>query len=154
MSVARNKSTFASWLELLRVPNLLTVPGDPVAGYLLAMQADASLRFSILAVAAASVCFYAAGLLLNDLHDLEIDRCQRPERPLPSSRIAVPEAVIALAILLGAGIGLCATAGLRALLAGLLLVTAIVTYNLFLKNVPLVGALGMGLCRGHFTLPP
>ena len=30
--------TLAPWFRLLRLPNLLTVPGDPVAGALLAEQ--------------------------------------------------------------------------------------------------------------------
>ena len=31
---------------------------------------------------------YAAGMALNDLFDLEIDRAERPARPLPSGRVS------------------------------------------------------------------
>jgi hypothetical protein len=60
------------------------VPGDPVAGYL--VSNDGFIDGTILLVAAASLCFYGAGLLLNDLVDLSEDRLERPSRPLPSGQ--------------------------------------------------------------------
>src|SRR6266567_8976267 len=79
-----------AWLQLLRAPNLFTVPGDPLAGFLLATagRPDIRLVFAI----TASLCFYCHGLLLNDLADLAEDRRDRPNRPLPSGA-ASPGAV-------------------------------------------------------------
>ena len=42
----------------------------------------------LLLLAAASSLLYAAGVVLNDVFDLEIDRHERPERPIPSGRIS------------------------------------------------------------------
>ena len=55
-----------AWLQLFRVPNLLTVPGDAMAGFLLAQAAGLSaarphLRMAL--AAAVSLLIYAAGLL-------------------------------------------------------------------------------------------
>ena len=36
-----------------------------------------------------SALMYMAGMVLNDVFDVEVDRVERPERPLPSGRIAV-----------------------------------------------------------------
>ena len=36
-----------------------------------------------------SALMYMAGMVLNDVFDVEVDRAERPERPLPSGRIAV-----------------------------------------------------------------
>ena len=32
---------------------------------------------------------YSAGMVLNDVFDVEVDRVERPERPLPSGQIPV-----------------------------------------------------------------
>lgn len=135
-----------TWLQLLRAPNLFTVPGDPIAGYLISNAGftDASLVF----VAGASLCFYGAGLLLNDLVDLEEDKAERPNRPLPAghaSLSAVRRTLWALNIL---GI-LCliATGSKRAVIAGVLTVAAVWSYNCITKKIPFLGSLNMGLCR-------
>ena len=33
-------------------------------------------------------CLYAAGMVLNDAFDAELDARERPERPIPSGRIS------------------------------------------------------------------
>ncbi|NBV85120.1 MAG: hypothetical protein EBS01_02380 [Verrucomicrobia bacterium] len=75
-----------TWLQLFRAPNLFTVPGDPIAGYLIAYAGffDTSIVF----VTMASLAFYGAGLLLNDLIDIAEDRAERPNRPLPSGQVS------------------------------------------------------------------
>jgi 4-hydroxybenzoate polyprenyltransferase len=67
----------------LRLPNLFTVPGDPIAGFLLACgaanQRVALLDYRVAFAVIASLCLYSAGLVMNDLFDLEEDRRDRPE---------------------------------------------------------------------------
>ena len=84
------------WLRLLRVPNLLTVPGDVLSGFFLAMVSlracgvDVSVSQFVPALAlclCASLCLYAAGLVFNDVADLAVDAVERPSRPLPSGAI-------------------------------------------------------------------
>ena len=38
-------------------------------------------------LAAASALLYSAGMVLNDVFDVELDRQEQPYRPLPSGRI-------------------------------------------------------------------
>ncbi len=139
-------SALRTWLQLFRAPNLFTVPGDPLAGYLLACFGD--VQNGLFTPIAASLCFYAAGLLLNDLADLAEDRAERPNRPLPSGA-ARPRtvAVVMVALFIG-GLVLCAQAGVWTLGTGVAIVIAVCTYNLWTKHIPGVGALNMGLCRG------
>src|SRR5687768_2365240 len=95
-SPTREPARRRAWLQLLRAPNLFTVPGDPLAGYLLATQLLAlpgDLRVAL--AIGASFCFYSAGLMLNDLLDLREDRRDRPERPLPSGAVKTGHAWIA-----------------------------------------------------------
>jgi 4-hydroxybenzoate polyprenyltransferase len=142
-----SQSRVRVWLQLLRAPNLFTVPGDSVAGYL--VSNDGFTDWSLPLVALASLCFYGAGLLLNDLVDLREDQIERPFRPLPSG-LARPATVRrVLWTLNGAGlILLCATGSLRALACGALTVGAVCLYNCVTKHRPVWGALTMGACRG------
>lgn len=137
-----------AWLELLRVPNLLTVPGDPTAGFLLAAASKATVQPALVAGVLASLCFYAAGLLLNDWHDIEHDRVERPERPLPSGRVRRGAALAAALSVMALGLGLCAAVGGRTLLIGAILAACVAAYDLILKEVPVAGPVAMGLCRG------
>lgn len=138
-------SLIRTWLQLFRAPNLFTVPGDPLAGYLLASFGAVEPRLAL--AIGASLCFYAAGLLLNDLADLREDREERPDRPLPSGA-AKPAAVVAVMIALTvAALALCAKAGPATLAAGIALGLVIATYNLGAKHFPFIGALNMGTCR-------
>ena len=140
------RSIFRTWLQLVRAPNLFTVPGDPLAGYLLA--AFGSVDRWIFYPLGASLCFYAGGLLLNDLADLKEDRAERPNRPLPSGSAHPVAVVIAMLLLFLGALTLCAAVGKWTLWTGAALLAAIVAYNGYNKRLPVVGALNMGLCRG------
>ena len=142
-----SKKTGSAWLQLLRAPNLLTVPGDPWAGFLLSTHGG-PLRWVALCAIAASLCFYCAGLLLNDLVDRERDRRERPARPLPSGRISPRAAWAVFCVFSLLALACSFLAGLRAFYVGLSLFAAILSYNLLLKGLPWIGPLNMGLCRG------
>ena len=115
------------FVELVRAPAALSVPGDAVAG---ATAADVLDRRTA-GVAAASVCLYWAGMAANDWADRELDAKERPERPIPSGRI---KPIVALGVaggLSAAGLALAVTAGgRRTLPIGAALVGAIWTYDL------------------------
>ena len=135
------------WLQLLRAPNLLTVPGDVLAGCLLAAGTKFTPDMDLGRAVLASVFFYASGLVLNDLADLEIDRKERPARPLPSGRVGLPAARAVAMLLMAAALGFCAWIGGRTMIVGAVLCAAILSYNLLAKHRALSGPLNMGLCR-------
>ena len=142
----KTPSLLRTWLQLLRAPNLFTVPGDPVAGYLISNAGFTD--GSLLLVAGASLCFYGAGLLLNDLVDLAEDKTDRPSRPLPAGHASLPSVrrvhwllnILGILFLLGTG-------STRAVLAGVATVAAVWSYNCLTKKIPVLGSLNMGLCR-------
>lgn len=72
--------------ELVRLPAVLSVPGDVFVGAATSGQARDIPRAA--GLAAASSCFYLAGMALNDYADREVDARERPNRPIPSGRVS------------------------------------------------------------------
>lgn len=109
-------------------------------------------QLGVLAVlAAASACLYTAGMVLNDVFDAEVDARERPFRPIPSGRVALPIARLLGWELLLMGVGLAWAAAWLHGSAGpgnvaTLLAACVVLYDAWLKKTPL-GPLGMGACR-------
>jgi 4-hydroxybenzoate polyprenyltransferase len=128
--------------ELVRLPAVLSVPGDALVGSATA-RAPGGAR---LAVSAALL--YLAGMALNDYADRAVDMLERPSRPIPSGRVPARTAHrLALHGTL-AGVG---TAGFfggrRALRVALPLAGSIWVYDLRAKSGP-AGPGVMAACRG------
>ncbi len=135
------------YLQLVRLPNVFTAAADSLAGWLLVMGTFAMpLRW--LPLVLASMAIYAAGIVLNDRFDLEIDRVERPDRPLPSGRVSERFATWLGTGLLVVGFGLAAASGstVSAIVASVL-ITCVVGYDAGLKRTVL-GPQVMGACRG------
>ena len=98
------------------------------------------------------MCFYAAGLLDNDLADLAEDRAERPSRPLPSGAVQPRTVAVVAAVLVGAGFLLAGKLGGTALIVAAAVVVAVGLYNHVTTHLPFVGALNMGVCRGLSVL--
>ncbi|MET8686851.1 SCO3242 family prenyltransferase [Streptomyces sp. NPDC004732] len=133
-----------AWVELLRVPALFTVPGDALAG-----AAATGLRpnhRTLLAIGS-SLCLYEAGMALNDWADRAEDAVERPERPLPSGRIAPPAALAAATALTAAGLALASRAGRPSLAMAGALAATVWAYDLGLKHTP-AGPAAMAAARG------
>ena len=140
------------WCAFFRIPNLPSLPGDPLAGAVLAalsLPLSPSLP-TLLLLSAASILLYMGGLADNDLVDLERDRQDAPDRPLPSGAIPLKTAkAVRLATL--AGGMLCGWAGgfhRGWFLTAPLLILLILLYNRIKTAHPLCGAWAMGGCRG------
>lgn len=143
----RSANRFHAWLQLLRAPNLLTVPGDPLVGIFLAAGPDSILPARAFLSLAAAFAFYLFGLIINDYCDIEEDRRTRPDRPLPAGTVKPRSALIWAVLLALAGLGACAAVNATVFMTGIALVAAICAYDLGFKKNPLLGPLTMGLCR-------
>jgi len=148
-----------AWLQLFRLPNVFTAAADVLMGYLFTHATrdprlhiglfDPPLHIGLLV--AASCLIYTAGMVLNDVFDLEIDRAERPGRPLPSGRIGIELArKIGFALLIG---GVTAAAGAsvvthnqRPIAVAVVLALIVVLYDWRIKRTA-AGPLAMGACR-------
>jgi 4-hydroxybenzoate polyprenyltransferase len=102
----------------------------------------------LLSAMAAALFLYLFGLIVNDMVDLETDRTERPDRPLPAGEITLHQARLAAIAAALSGLNVALYAGKPALIVAGVLSGVILLYNGKLKNVPGFGALAMGACRG------
>ncbi len=145
-----------AFLRLCRPANLPTAAADSIAGMALAgifvdvsgFRAGFDNFDNPFFLVLTSVFLYAGGVVLNDFFDAEIDKLERPERPIPQGLVHKTEVAVFGGLLLVLGIG---TAFLVNTISGsvaLLLAFFIVLYDAFSKKDNLLGPLNMGLCRG------
>ena len=145
-------SAFRAYLELVRLPNVFTAMADVTMGFLFTRAVFAPSDGWIFGLLlAASSALYMSGMVLNDVFDFEADRRERPERPLPSGRIALGFArwLGWELLLVGAGMAWLASFAAgdsRPGMVGTLLVGCIVAYDAGMKRTA-AGPLFMGACR-------
>jgi len=137
-------------LQLFRPPNLFTVPGDPLCGYLIA--SGGRLSWHVIPAIGISVALYCAGLIVNDLADFSEDLRDRPMRPLPSGGVAVKAANTIAIVLISIAVILANLVNATVAVIAVILVNEILFYNVFAKKNAFVGPIAMGLCRGSSVL--
>ncbi len=147
--------SIGDWAQLVRLPNSFTLISDTTAASLVVGSFLLPVPAYILTLLA-SFCAYWAGMILNDVVDIEEDRISRPSRPLPAGRISpvIAGHVAHGMLLIGPMLILVATniypaqklwMG-AAFGAAMLLSLTVRSYNSSLKPT-LVGPVLMGLCR-------
>ncbi len=174
MDESETTSPLQNYLELLRLPNVFTAVADVAMGFFFVQAAWAFSDdpqqtllpiglWTVGLLATASALLYSAGMVLNDVFDIELDHEEQPYRPLPSGRIPLSSArwlgwqLLTLGIMLASGAAVMlgryppahtdnfVLAWLPAIVAAALAVL-IVLYNAGLKRTPL-GPVAMGGCR-------
>jgi 4-hydroxybenzoate polyprenyltransferase len=158
---ARSSSRLLAYLQLFRLPNVFTAMADIAMGFWFTHAAVVGIdRLVFALLLTASSCLYTAGMVLNDVYDLEIDRAERPKRPLPSGRIDAKFAgrigtalmiaglVAALvAVLLNRGEGFSQQwMQFRPVICAIGLAGLVLLYDRILKHTPF-GPVSMGGCR-------
>lgn len=134
-------------VAMLRPPNLPTAWADVLLGYWMVQWEQPWGDPKVLAaLLVASSGLYLAGMVWNDVFDVEVDRKERPDRPIPSGDVSLSFARLLATILTFAGLGAAAFAGMAPFVVALVLTAAILFYDAFAKNYPF-GPLAMGLCR-------
>jgi 4-hydroxybenzoate polyprenyltransferase len=133
-----------AFLQLLRPANVATALADVLAGFAIAGLGNrASLPWLLLSTAA----LYAGGIVLNDVFDRDVDRLERPERPIPSGRIRAAHAAALGGVLLALGIATAAAANTTALMVALAIAACVLLYDAWGKRHATVAPLNMAMCR-------
>jgi 4-hydroxybenzoate polyprenyltransferase len=132
------------YLQLLRPANVATALADVLAGFAIAGLGNRpALPWLLLATAA----LYAGGIVLNDVFDRDLDRLERPERPIPSGRISAASAAALGGGLLALGVVAAAAANVTALLVALAIAGCVLLYDGWGKRHAAVAPLNMAMCR-------
>ncbi|HEU4610236.1 MAG TPA: UbiA-like protein EboC [Chitinophagaceae bacterium] len=141
----------------MRLANIVTAISDILAGItiaLFAVQKDwTQLAIApVLLLVLATIGLYGGGVVFNDVFDAELDKIERPERPIPSGLISKTSAATFACLLLllavvAAGLVQEDFFSLSFYLAVATAVAAVV-YDKWGKHHALFGPLNMGLCRG------
>ena len=137
------------YLELLRPANVVTAVADVLAGYAVAGRTNHPALPWLLG---ATVCLYAGGVVLNDFFDRAVDAVERPERPIPSGRVAASSAALLGGALLVAGVAAAAQGTSAAAMVAAVIAALVILYDARMKRYAIAGPLNMGLCRGFNLL--
>ena len=135
------------YIQLARLPNAFTSPSNVIAGYFTITSINNLNLSDLSTLMLSSALFYMSGVIFNDYFDFNVDKIERPSRPLPSGTTSRKKAlVIASALMISANI-LAFTVSNSSLLIGLLLSCVILAYNCKLKLNKFSGPVAMGGAR-------
>lgn len=135
-----------NYLTLVRFPNLFTLPSNVLAGYFSSNIYNEVEINTIILVIFSSACLYAAGVIFNDIADRQIDRKERPNRPIPSGKVTQRSAIILALLLMAISITVNYLISAVTFIVGFILVATIMLYDFVLKN-SLFGPMVMGTTR-------
>jgi len=130
------KVSIKNYLVLVRLPNLFTLPSNILVG----MAIVSSLAFTLtsftqfLLLVTISVLLYCVGIVLNDLYDFDIDKKERPNRPLPSGKISRRSAIVLVTIFSTLALILSLQVSFSTLVISTILFSVIFGYDKYLKN--------------------
>lgn len=137
-------------LTLFRPVNFLITLVTGFVSVLIAENGDfthATLYFGVIA-GVSSALIGAGGNIINDILDVEIDRINRPDRPIPSGKVTVTTATRLYIFSKMFGIFFAAMAGIIPALIAAASSFVIFFYSYILKNIPLVGNITVSFFTG------
>ncbi|WP_432710043.1 UbiA-like protein EboC [Pedobacter sp.] len=137
------------YIRLMRPANVVTAVADVLAGIAVSGYLLGSANvMPMIVLCISTIGLYSGGIIFNDVFDVELDKIERPERPIPSGLISVKEASVFGAVFFALGVVAASFCNPASFILSILILIACLTYNKWLKHDRLLGPLNMGLCRG------
>lgn len=127
---------FKDYFLLIRLPNLFTLPSNILVGFAIASSLTLTITSLVqaLLLVTISILLYCVGLVLNDLFDYNIDKKERPDRPLASGKISRKIAIVLVTIFSVIALGLSILVSVPTFGISLVLIALIFGYDKYLKN--------------------
>lgn len=135
----------------MRPANIVTAVSDILAGVAMTGIVAYSSRFylsDVLLLVLSTIGLYGGGVVFNDVFDADLDRVERPERPIPSGKVSEMGAARFGSFLWIVGIFAAFLVNYIASAIALSIAVASLIYDRWAKHHPFFGPLNMGLCRG------
>ncbi len=137
----------------MRPANIVTAIADVLAGvaisgFIIVPNLSVARALPIVLLCISTTGLYGGGVVFNDVFDADLDKIERPERPIPMGIISLKEGALLGIFLLLIGI---ITAFIVNPFSGLLAIAIsvfAVVYDKWGKHHTFLGPLNMGLCRG------
>jgi len=134
------------YFQLVRFPGIFTAFTNILLGYSV-VQGDNFGLYLLGPLLATSGCLFLAGMSLNDYFDYEIDKKERPQRPIPSGKIPRKNALsLGIIFLIIANI-FSIFVGLETVIVTIAMSLLIFSYDFKIKNFPVLGILTLSSIR-------
>jgi geranylgeranylglycerol-phosphate geranylgeranyltransferase len=111
-------------------------------------EPNKSPAFQIFLAALAASFVLASGNIINDIHDVDIDKINRPERPIPSGKISRKKAYGLYIFFIISSILISIFLNEFALIIILLSILLLYAYSKYLKSIPLIGNFTIAFLTG------
>lgn len=134
------------YFQLVRIPGIFTAFSNILVGFFLVQESYVNLEF-IIPLLLTSGFLFLAGMIFNDYFDYELDKKERPSRPLPSGAISKKSAFfLGVIFLIIANIS-SSLVGFQSLMISFLMTLIILSYDFRLKQIPILGVLSLSTIR-------
>ena len=141
----------------MRPANIVTAVSDILAGvaiacFVVGINWTELFFLPVFLLVLSTVGLYGGGVVFNDVFDADLDRIERPERPIPSGLISKEVAAVFAVILLILAVVAAAFVHDELFSSSFFIAVAIaiaaVIYDKWGKHHAFLGPVNMGLCRG------
>jgi 4-hydroxybenzoate polyprenyltransferase len=122
------------YLVLIRIPNLFTSPSNVIVGFSQLVLLNNANWATLLILILTSLLLYTVGIVLNDYIDRQIDRRERPTRPLPSGRISARSALVVVVVATLSSVLAAAYVSSFTLIIVLTIIGTIIAYDCWFKS--------------------
>ena len=139
----------AGYVTITRPVNSLAAGLAAIVAYLIATGSiipEALLLFAVVTL------ITAAGNVINDYYDVEIDRVNRPDRPIPSGQVTLPAARAYAITLFLAGVLVCFLTNVLCIAIAVFNSLLLVAYAARLKRTPLLGNIAVSYLAASMFL--
>lgn len=141
------KTKLISYFKIIRPLNfLITFLSVIVAAIICSPDKFSGLNVFLAAFAASFAL--AAGNIINDIYDIDIDKTNRPLRPLPSEKITIKEAYGLYIFFITISIAISFLINEMALVIVLVSILILFIYSKYLKQIPLIGNITVAFLTG------
>ncbi len=141
------KTKLPAYLKILRPLNFIITFFTAVVAVFICSVDSSSFKIAILA-GFSSAFTASAGNIINDIFDFEIDKINRPKRPLASGNILYKEALVLYFIFLLLSFILSWFINLPAFLIVVVTTQLLFLYSKYFKRIPLVGNIIVAFLTG------
>jgi len=107
-----------------------------------------SIELNVFLAALSASLVMASGNIINDIYDIDIDRVNKPSRPLPSGKISIKEAYILYFVFIAASVFISSLLNEKAIAIVLVSILLLFLYSKYLKRIPLVGNITVAILTG------